>query len=103
MARSHLAAGLAAAAFAIAVPSAIGHGELGGTRKHAVVMASLTASGGIAAFMFLRRGSGIPANVLENARRREEHARGNREIRERNAARMAEARMVITPASGESR
>lgn len=103
VARSHLAAGLAAAAFAIAVPTAIGHGELGGTRKHALVMASVTASGGIAAFFFLRRGSGIPANVLENARRREEHARGNREIRERNAARMAEARMVITPASGESR
>jgi hypothetical protein len=102
VARSRLAAGLAAAAFAIAVPSAIGHGELGGTRKHAVVMASVTASGGIASFIFLRRGSAIPANVLENARRREEHTRRNREIRERNAARIAEARMVITPPSGES-
>jgi hypothetical protein len=103
VARSHLAAGVVAAAFAIAVPSVIGHGELGGTRKHAAVMASLTASGGITAFVLLRRGSAIPANVLENARRREEHARRNREIRERNAARMAEARMIITPASGEPR
>jgi hypothetical protein len=103
VARSRLAAGLAAAAFAVAVPSAIGHGELGGTRKHAAVMATVTASGGIAAFVFLRRGSAIPANVLANARRREEHARHNREVRERNAARMAEARMIITPASGESR
>jgi hypothetical protein len=102
VARSHLAAGLAAAAFAIAVPSAIGHGELGGTRTHGAVMATVTASGGIAAFILLRRDAGIPANVLENARRREEHVRRNSEIRERNAARMAEARMIITPASGES-
>lgn len=101
VARSYLAAGLAAAAFAIAVPSAIGHGELRGTRKHATVMASITASGGITAFVVLRRGSALPANVLENARRREEHARRNREIRERNAARMAVARMIITPVSGD--
>jgi hypothetical protein len=103
IARSHLASGLAIAAFAIAVPSVIGHGELGGTRKHAVVIASVSASGGIASFLWLRRGSGIPANVLENARRREEHVRRNREIRERNAARLATARMIITPASGDSR
>jgi len=51
----------------------------------------------------MRRQSAIPANVLENARRREEHARRNREIRERNEARMREARMIITPAAGESR
>ena len=103
IARSQLAAGLALASFAIAVPSLIGHGELDGTRRHAVVMASVTASGGIASFFFLRRGSGIPANVLENARRREQHARENREIRERNAARLAAARMIITPTIGESR
>jgi len=103
IARSQLAAGLALASFAIAVPSLIGHGELNGTRRHAVVMASVTASGGIASFFFLRRGSGIPANVLENARRREQHLRENREIRERNAARLAAARMIITPTIGESR
>lgn len=103
VARSQLAVGLAVATFAIAMPSVIGHGELGGTRKHAVVMASVTASGGIATFLFLRRGSGLPANVLENARRREEHVRRNREIRERNAARLATARMIITAASAESR
>ncbi|HET6701922.1 MAG TPA: hypothetical protein VFH14_08970 [Gemmatimonadaceae bacterium] len=103
IARSRLASGLAVAAFAVAVPSVIGNGDLGGTRKHALVMASVSASGGIATFLFLRRGSGIPANVLENARRREEHVRLNREIRERNAARRAAARMIITPVSGESR
>lgn len=103
IARSRLASGLAVAAFAVAVPSVIGNGDLGGTRKHALVMASVSASGGIATFLFLRRGSGIPANVLENARRREEHVRLNREIRDRNAARLAAARMIITPVSGESR
>ena len=103
IARSQLAAGLALASFAIAVPSVIGHGNLDGTRKHAVVMAGVTASGGIASFLMLRRGSGIPANILENARRREEHVRQNREIRERNAARLAAARMVITATLGESR
>jgi hypothetical protein len=103
VARSHLVAGLGLAAFAVAVPSVIGHGELGGTRKHAVVIAGVTASGGIATFLFVRRGSGIPSNVLENARRREEHVRRNREIRERNAARVAAAKMIITPASGDSR
>ncbi|HJR64975.1 MAG TPA: hypothetical protein VJ802_00995 [Gemmatimonadaceae bacterium] len=103
IARSQLAAGLALASFAVAVPNVIGHGDLDGTRKHAVVMASVTASGGIASFFLLRRGSGIPANVLENARRREQHVRQNREIRERNAARLAAARMIITPTIGESR
>ena len=103
IARSHLAAGLAIAGFAVAMPSVIGHGELHGTRKHAFVMASVTASGGIATFLFVRRGSGIPANVLENARRREEHLRRNREIRQRNDARIAAARMIITLPSGESR
>lgn len=103
IARSQLAAGLALASFAIAVPSVIGHGDLNGTRKHAVVMAGVTASGGIASFLLLRRGSGIPANILENARRREEHVRQNREIRERNAARLAAARMIIRATIGESR
>jgi hypothetical protein len=103
VARSRLAAGLAAAAIAFAVPTAIGHGELAGTRKHATLMAGVTAGGGVAAFVLLRRESAIPANVLENARRREAHARQNREIRERNEARMKEARMIIAPASGESR
>ena len=103
IARSQLAAGLALASFAIAVPRVIGHDDLSGTRKHAVVMASVTASGGIASFFLLRRGSGIPGNVLENARRREQHARQNREIRERNAARFRDARMIITPTIGESR
>ena len=103
VARTQLAAGLGLAAFAIAVPSVIGHGELGGTRKHAVVVASVTASGGIVTFLLARRGSSIPSNALENARRREEHVRRNREIRERNAARLATARMIITPASGDQR
>ena len=103
VARSRLAVGLAAAAFAIAVPVAVGNDELSGTRTHANVMATVTISAGIAAFIHLRRGSAIPSNVLENARRREEHARHNREIRDRNAARMAQARMVIVPASGEAR
>ena len=103
IARSQLAAGLALASFAIAVPTVIGHDDLSGTRKHAVVMASVTASGGIASFFLLRRGSGIPANVLENARRREQHVRQNREIRDRNSARLAAARMIITPTIGESR
>ena len=103
VARSRLAVGVAAAAFAIAVPTAIGHGDLGSTRKHATVMASVSVSSGVAAFVFLRRGAAIPANVRENARRREEHARLNREIRERNAARIAGARMILTPVSVEPR
>ena len=80
IARSQLAAGLALASFAIAVPSVIGHGHLDGTRKHAVVMAGVTASGGIASFLMLRRGSSIPANILENARRREEQQGRDGEI-----------------------
>jgi hypothetical protein len=103
VARSRLAVGVAAAAFAVAVPIAVGNSELSGTRTHANVMATVTISAGIAAFLHLRRGSAIPSNVAENARRREEHARHNRAVRDRNAARMAQARMVIAPASGEAR
>ena len=103
VARSRLAIGLAAAAFAVAVPMAVGNDDLSGTTTHANVMATVTVSAGIAAFIHLRRGSAIPSNVLENARRRETHARHNREIRDRNAARLAQARMRIAPASGEAR
>jgi tetratricopeptide (TPR) repeat protein len=103
VARSRLAIGLAAAAFAVAVPIAVGNDDLSGTTTHANVMATVTVSAGIAAFIHLRRGSAIPSNVLENARRREEHARHNREIRDRNAARLAQARMRIAPASGDAR
>ena len=103
VARSRLAIGLAAAAFAVAVPMAVGNDDLSGTTTHANVMATVTVSAGIAAFIHLRRGSAIPSNVLENARRREEHTRHNREIRDRNAARLAQARMRIAPASGDAR
>jgi tetratricopeptide (TPR) repeat protein len=103
VARKYLATGLAAAAFAVAVPAIIGNGDLGGTQKHASVMASLSLSGGVVGYLLLQRGSAIPSNIRENARRREERVRHNIDIRQRNEARLAEARMIITPVSGDVR
>jgi hypothetical protein len=103
VARKYLATGLAAAAFAVAVPAIIGNGELGGTHKHASVVAGVSVSGGILGYVLLRRGSAIPSNILENARRREERVRHNIEIRQRNEARLATARMIIAPVSGDVR
>jgi hypothetical protein len=101
--RKYLATGLAAAAFAVAVPAIIGNGDLGGSQKHASVMASLSLSGGVLGYVLLQRGSAIPSNIRENARRREERVRHNLDIRQRNEARLAEARMIITPMSGDVR
>ena len=103
VARKYLATGLAAAAFAVAVPTIIGNGELRGTQKHAAVMASLSLSGGVVGYFLLQRGSAIPSNIRENARRREERVRHNIDIRQRNDARLAEARMIITPVSADVR
>jgi hypothetical protein len=103
VARKYLATGLAAAAFAVAVPAIIGNGDLGGTQKHASVMASLSLSGGVVGYFLLQRGSAIPSNIRENARRREERVRHNLDIRQRNAARLAEARMLIAPVSADVR
>lgn len=103
VARSYLATGLAAAAFVVAVPAVVGRGDLGGTRKHSSVMASVTLSGGIVGYFLLQRGSAIPSNIRENARRREERLRHNIEIRERNAARLAGAKMTITPVRWDAR
>ncbi len=103
VARKYLATGLAAAAFAVAVPAIIGNGDLGGTQKHASVMASLSLSGGVVGYFLLQRGSAIPSNIRENARRREERVRHNIDVRQRNGARLAEAKMIITPVSGDVR
>jgi hypothetical protein len=102
VAQSRLAAGLLVGMFAAAVPAALGHEELDGTRTHSVVVASVSISSGIAGFMLLRRRATIPENVRENARRRDEHARRNEAIRARNEVRLREARLVITPVGGEA-
>jgi hypothetical protein len=66
-------------------------------------MASLSLSGGVVGYFLLQRGSAIPSNIRENARRREERVRHNLDIRQRNAARLAEARMLIAPVSADVR
>lgn len=69
--------------------------------------ASAAALGGVAAgassFLLRQRRRDIPQNVAENVRRREARARANAEIAARNAARIAQTRLVITPAAGAAR
>lgn len=102
-AHSRLATGVLAASFAVAVPLTFGNGALDGGRAHSVTIAAATATGGVFGFVMLRRRATIPENVRENTRRRLERLRVNEEIAARNAARLAEARMIITPATGDRR
>lgn len=102
-AHSRLATGVLAASFAAAVPLAFGNGALDGSRTHSVTVAAATATGGVVGFLLMRRHATIPENVRENNRRRLERLRLNEAIAARNAARLAAARMIITPAAGGAR
>jgi len=96
-----LAKGLIVAAGAVLVSSAVVNGDLGGgERGGARVVAGIAVIGGAAGFLSLHRRHDVPANIQANVQRQAERRVANEAIRQRNADRLAQAILIISPAAG---
>ncbi len=96
-----LAKGLIVAAGALLVSGAVVNGDLGGgERGGATLVAGLAVIGGAAGFLTLNRRHDIPENIQANLQRQAERRAANEAIRQRNADRLAQAVLIITPAAG---
>jgi len=93
--------GLGVAAGAFVLAGVASNKDLGRSHSMAVAMATVGVAAGATGF-FMRRGGGRPENVAANARRRADRAAANTQIRQRNAARLAQTVLVITPAAGSA-
>lgn len=93
-----LVKGLGVAAGAFVLGSVVSNRNLG--RSHGMATAMATVGIVVGATSFFSRGRSRLANVAANERRRVERAAANQEIRRRNAARLAQTILVITPAAG---
>ena len=80
----------------VVVNRELGGGERGGAR----VVAGLAALAGVAAFVSLSRRHDIPTNIQENLERQAQRRAANAAIRARNADRVAQAVLLISPAAG---
>jgi hypothetical protein len=99
-----LGRGLAIAGGALLLGRVVGNPTLGeGRRGFAYGVAGAAAIAGIAASLRLQRHPELPANIAENRRRLEARARANAEVAARNAARVAETKLVVVPAAGIGR
>lgn len=99
-AAGELAAGLAVAGGALAIAAFMPNGTLDGAGDGAAVVAGVATITGLVAFIARRRHPEIPENVAANRRRRDERAAANDTIRTRNASRLAQTVLVVTPAAG---
>jgi len=101
-ATSDLLKGLGIAAGAFVLGSVASDKDLGRSQTMAAAMATVGVAAGAIGF-FTRRGGSRPENIAANARRRADRAAANAQIRQRNAARLAQTVLVITPAAGNAR
>ena len=74
--------------------------RLGGGGAYAGAAALGGTAAGVVAFLVRQRNRDIPANVAENARRREARAEHNAAVMQRNADRIGRTRLIVTPAAG---
>lgn len=96
-----LVKGLGVAGGALFLAGVASNRDLGRSNGMAVVVASGGLAVGVTSF-FTHRGRSRPENVVANNRRRLERAAANERIRQRNAARLAQTILVITPAAGSA-
>jgi hypothetical protein len=102
-ARGDLLRGLGVAAGALLIPGIVSNGKLGGGGEGRVLsgaVAGVAVVVGVATFARGQRNRAIPENIASNARLRAERAAKNEAVRSRNAERLAQAKLVITPAAG---
>jgi hypothetical protein len=96
-----LAKGAIVAAAAVLVSSAVVNRDLGGgQRRSATVVGGIAVVAGAAGFLTLSRRHDIPANIEANLQRHAERRAANDAIRRRNADRLAQAVLIVTPAAG---
>jgi len=91
--------GIGVAAGAFFVAGVVSNEKLGHNAAMPAATAAVGLSVGVASFLS-KRGRDLPANVAANARRRSERDATNAQIRRRNAERIAQTVLRITPAAG---
>jgi hypothetical protein len=95
-----IAAGAGVAGGALAISGLLANSALDGAGSGAAVVAGVAAVTGLVAYVARRRHPEIPENVAANARRREGRRAANDSILARNASRLAQTALVLTPAAG---
>jgi hypothetical protein len=96
-----LAKGVIIAASALLLSDAVVNRELGGgERDGARLVAGIAVVAGTAGFLTLNRRHDLPANIQANLQRETERRVANQAIRQRNADRLVQAVLLITPAAG---
>jgi len=99
--RTDLLKGLSVAVGALVASSVAANGRLGrGGRVLAIAVSGAAGISGVTAFLNARHERELPANVLENSRRRAARAAANASIARRNAEKVAQTILVILPAAG---
>ncbi len=104
VATGNLLKGLGVAMGALLIQTALPSRALGS--GNALLSGAVAGAGvltGVVSFSLRQHNRGIPANIAENTRRRAERASANAGIRERNAERLRQTRLVIVPAAGAVR
>ncbi|MFL5580461.1 MAG: hypothetical protein ACJ8AO_08810 [Gemmatimonadaceae bacterium] len=92
--------GTGVAAAALLAHTLLRDRALGGGGRYAGTVALVGTAAGAWAFVSRQHRRDIPANVAENRRRLADRDRRNAEVARRNAERLAQTRLVVTPAAG---
>jgi len=93
--------GVVVAAGALLASRAVVNRELGGgERGGARLVAGVALVAGAAGYVTLSRRHSLPANIQENLERQAQRRAANAAIRARNADRLAQAVLLISPAAG---
>ena len=93
--------GLGVALGALVLANVASDQDLGSAKGMATAVGLAGVAVGVASFA-THSGQARPENVAANARRRAERSAANAEIRRRNAERLAQTVLVISPAAGRS-
>ena len=98
--RRDLAKGFGVALTAMLLPSIVGNPDLQASRSLASVAAVTGGAAGLYAYLARRNNLDIPENIAANSVRRTQRQAANADIRNRNLAKLAQARLIIAPAAG---
>jgi len=99
-AAGEIAAGVGVAGAALGISGLLANGALDGAGSGAAVVAGVATVTGLVAYLARRRHPEIPENVAANRRRQDERRAANEAIRARNASRLAQTALVLSPAAG---
>lgn len=95
-----LVKGVVVAAIAVGIPTVALTPDLSDRQTHALVAGAIGAAVGTGSFLFRRQNRSIPENVRENERRRQEREAFNNRIRQANAEKLRQRKLIITPVVG---